>query len=85
MVPVISVIFWKEDASLLAMFNQLYSSTNQQLFEKNFCNQSIYYEITDNFCYEWKPSHDYYKIYTSQWAMNGRQLWHYNRLFIQIQ
>jgi len=28
----------------LRMFNSLYSSTNQQLFKKNFCNQSSYYE-----------------------------------------
>jgi len=32
--PVISIIFWKEDASLLEMFNPLYSNTNQQLFWK---------------------------------------------------
>jgi len=25
-------------------FNPLYNSTNQQLFEKNFCNQNSYYE-----------------------------------------
>jgi len=31
-------------ASLPAVFNLLYSSTNQQLFEKNLCNQSNYYE-----------------------------------------
>jgi len=40
--PVISIIVWEEDASLLAMFNPLHSSTNQQL---NFCNQSSHYEI----------------------------------------
>jgi len=38
------IIVWKEDASLPAMFNPLCSSTNQQLFKKNFCNQSSYYE-----------------------------------------
>jgi len=37
-------IVWKEDASLLAMFNLLCSSTNQKLFKKNFCNQSSHYE-----------------------------------------
>jgi len=33
-------IISKEDASLPAMFN---SSTNQQLFKKNFCNESSHY------------------------------------------
>jgi len=31
-------IIWKGDALLLAMFNPLYISTNQQLFEKSFCS-----------------------------------------------
>jgi len=31
-------------ASVLAMFNMLYSSMNQQLFEKTLCNQSSHYE-----------------------------------------
>jgi len=35
---------WKEDVSLLAMFNLLYSSTNQQLFNKNLWNQNWHYE-----------------------------------------
>jgi len=38
---------WKDAlscASVLAMFNALYSSMNQQLFEKNLCNQSSLYE-----------------------------------------
>jgi len=39
--PVISI---EEDVSLSAMVNQLYSSMNQQLFEKNLCNQSSHYE-----------------------------------------
>jgi len=30
------------------MFNLLCSSTNQQLFKKNFCNQSSHYEIMDD-------------------------------------
>jgi len=42
--PVISIIVWKEDASLLAMINLLHSSMNQKLFEKNLCNQSSHYE-----------------------------------------
>jgi len=37
-------IVWKEDASLPAMFNLLCSSKNQQLFKKNFLNQSSHYE-----------------------------------------
>jgi len=32
---------------------------NQELFKKNFWNQSSHYEITDNFCYDWKPLHAY--------------------------
>jgi len=60
------------DTLLPAMFNQLNSSTNQQLLEKNLCNQSSYYK--DDFCYEWKPSRAYHKIDTSLWAkMNGTQ------------
>jgi len=37
-------IVWKEDASLPALFNPLCSSMNQQLFKKNFYNQSSHYE-----------------------------------------
>jgi len=36
-------IVWKEDASLPAILNLLCSSMNQQLFKKNFCNQSSHY------------------------------------------
>jgi len=42
--PTYVFIVWKEDALLPAMFNPLCSSTNQQLFKKNFCNQSSHYE-----------------------------------------
>jgi len=42
--PTYIIITWKEDALLTAMFNPLCSSTNQQLFKKNFCNQSSRYE-----------------------------------------
>ena len=38
------------------MFNLLHSSTNQELFKKHLCNQSSYYENTDDFHYEGKPS-----------------------------
>jgi len=34
----------KEDTLLPAMFNWLYSITNQQLFKKNYCNQSSHNE-----------------------------------------
>jgi len=33
--PVISIIIWKEDTLLPAVFNPSYSSMNQRLFEKN--------------------------------------------------
>jgi len=55
---VISIIIWKEDASLL---NFRYSSTNQQLFAKDLCNESVTLKIMDN---KWKPSHAYRKIDT---------------------
>jgi len=42
--PTYIFIVRKEDASLPAMFNPLFGSTNQQLFKKNFCNQSSHYE-----------------------------------------
>jgi len=42
--PTYVFIVWKEDVSLPAMFNLLCSSTNQQLFKKNFCNQSSHYK-----------------------------------------
>jgi len=38
------LIDWKEGASLPVIFNPLYNSTNQQLFEKNLSNQSNYLE-----------------------------------------
>jgi len=45
--PTYVFIIWKEDALFTAMFNLLCSSTNQQLFKKNFCN---HYEN-----YRWFP------------------------------
>jgi len=42
--PTYVFIICKEDASLPVMFNPLCSSMNQQLFKKNFCNQSSHYE-----------------------------------------
>jgi len=47
--PHLRFIIWKEDASLPAMFNLLCSSMNQQLFKKNFCNQSNHYENNGQF------------------------------------
>jgi len=75
--PVKSIIVWKEDTSLPAMYNPLYSSTNQQLFEKNLCNQSSQYEINRPFsCYEWKPSHAYQTIYGEQrWMGHEGEHW----------
>jgi len=43
MAPRTPVIIWKEDTSLLAMFNPLYNSMIQKLFEKSLCNQSSNY------------------------------------------
>jgi len=55
----------KKDASLPAIFNPLCSSTNQQMFKKNFCNQSSHYD----FHYVWEPSQAYHKIdiFHSEW------------------
>jgi len=41
--PHLRIYRLKEEASLPGMFNPLCSSTNQQLFKKNFCNQSSQY------------------------------------------
>jgi len=41
--PHLRIYRLEEDASLPAMFNPLCSNTNQQLFKKNFCNQSSHY------------------------------------------
>jgi len=40
------------------------ASTNQQLFKKNFCNQSSCCENHGRFPYKWKPSYAYHKIDT---------------------
>jgi len=53
------IFVWKEDASLPAMFNPLCSSTNQQLFKKNFYNQIV--ATTDDLH---KPLRAYHKIDT---------------------
>jgi len=57
--------------SYSCMFNPLYNSTNQQLFKKNFWNQSSNYENYSDFRYEWKPSCAYHKIDT----FRGKQKW----------
>jgi len=41
--PHLRIYCLKEDASLPAMFNPLFSSMNQQLFRKDFGNQSSHY------------------------------------------
>jgi len=41
--PHLRIYRLKEGASLPAMFNLLFSSTNQQLLKKNICNQSTHY------------------------------------------
>jgi len=41
--PHLRIYCIKEGASLPAKFKPLFSSTNQQLFKKNFCNQSSLY------------------------------------------
>jgi len=41
--PNLRIYRLKEDALLPAIFNLLCSSTNQQLFKKNFCNQSSHH------------------------------------------
>jgi len=55
------------------MFNPLYSTTNQQLFEKILCNQSSHYENYRQFLLQMEaimrlPQNQHF----SQWAkMNG--------------
>ena len=39
------------------MFNPLYSSMNQELFEKHLCNQNSHDEKYGRFRFEGKPSH----------------------------
>jgi len=53
-VPHLRIYRLKEDASLPAMFNLLFSSTNQQLFKRTFV---IKIATTDDFRNKWKPSH----------------------------
>jgi len=70
--PIYILIVWKEDTSLPAVLNPLCSSTNQQLFKKNFCTIKLAtMKITDDFHYEWKPSHAYHTFWGVK--MNGTQ------------
>jgi len=62
--PIYVFIVCKEDALLPATFNPLCSSTNQQLFKKDFCNQVATMKIMDDFHNKWKPSRAYHKIDT---------------------
>jgi len=50
--PVISIIVWKENTSLSAVFNLLYSSTNQQLFKRTSEIKVVTMKIIDDFHYE---------------------------------
>jgi len=63
--PHLHTFVWKEDT---AMFNPLCSSTNQQLFKKNF---AIKVATTDDFCKKWKPSRANHKID----ALRDEQRW----------
>jgi len=50
---------------LPAVFNLLYSNTNQQLFEKRTSAIKVaIMKIMGNFHYEWKSSRAYHKINT---------------------
>jgi len=51
--PHLCIYHLKEGASLPAMFNPLFSSTNQQLFKRTFV---IKVATTDDFRNKWKPS-----------------------------
>jgi len=51
--PHLRIYHLKEDASLPAMLNSLFSSMNQQLFKKNFL---IKVATMDDFRNKWKPS-----------------------------
>jgi len=73
--PVISIIIWEEEILLPAMVNLLYSSMNQQLFEKNFCNQSSRYENYGQFPLQMEaimclPQNQHFLQWTK---MNGTQ------------
>jgi len=50
--PFISIIVRKEDDSLPAMFNPLYSSTNQHLFKRTSAIKVTTMKIMDDLCYE---------------------------------
>jgi len=50
----------------------------QQLFEKTSAIKVTTIKFMNDFHYEWKPSHAYYKIDTSMWGkMNGIQRGHW--------
>jgi len=52
--PHLRIFRLKEDTSLPAIFNPLFSSMNQQLFKRTFV---IKVATTDDFRNKWKPSH----------------------------
>jgi len=59
---VISIIVWKEDVLLPAMFSPLHSSTNQLKITSAVKVAPI--KITNDFCFKWKRSCAYHKIDT---------------------
>jgi len=63
---------------LLAMFNPLRSSTNQELFEKHFCNESSHYEKCEWFPF-WREVHH---VLLPDWHLTNFvsliMLWLYN-------
>jgi len=56
MAPCMPHYHLKEDASLLAMFDPLHSSMNQQLFKITSAIKAAPMKIMDDFHYKWKPS-----------------------------
>jgi len=81
--PTYVFIIWKEDASLSAMFNPLYSSMNQQLFKKNFCNQSSPYENSGWFPFQMEAYHNFV-VSKDQWeAKEGTAKSMKNALHVQ--
>jgi len=86
--PVISIIIRKENASLPAMFNLLHSSTNQQLFKKNFCNQSSHYENYGQFLLWMEAITAYHKIDTFcgelRWMVHKGGHWYVHEKCIAV-
>ena len=75
-------IVWNESIhcpSLSAIFNSLHSSTNQELFEKDLCNQDSHYEKRAIFVTQRKPSHaitqsTLFTVSKDKWEDTGKSL-----------